>query len=151
MAEVAIRPAVPADAAAVRACVRAAYAPYVAAIGREPAPMGDDWPALVAAGEVRVAPALGPLLGCIAFRADGPAMLLETVAVHPGAQGRGLGGALIRHCEAEARRLGLASVRLYTNEAMTANLTLYPALGYRETGRREEHGFRRVFFEKRLA
>ena len=33
---------------------------------------------------------------------------------------------------------------------MTENLELYPRLGYREVDRREEDGFSRVFFRKRL-
>jgi ribosomal protein S18 acetylase RimI-like enzyme len=54
------------------------------------------------------------------------------------------------HAEAEARVLGLPELRLYTNELMTANVAWYPRLGYRETERRAERGFARVFFEKRL-
>ena len=41
-------------------------------------------------------------------------------------------------------------MRLYTNEKMTANLSIYLRLGYTETGRRIEDGFKRVFFEKLL-
>jgi hypothetical protein len=33
---------------------------------------------------------------------------------------------------------------------MTENLAYYPRLGFRETDRREEDGYRRVFFEKRV-
>lgn len=61
-----------------------------------------------------------------------------------------MGKALIAFCENEARRLGLDAVRLYTNEKMTANLSIYLRLGYTETGRRIEDGFKRVFFEKLL-
>ena len=43
-----------------------------------------------------------------------------------------------------------AAVTLYTNEAMVENLQLYPRLGYVETGRGVEEGYRRVYFEKRL-
>ena len=39
-------------------------------------------------------------------------------------------------------------MRLYTNEAMTENLSFYPRHGYRETGRAVQDGFRRVFFSK---
>jgi hypothetical protein len=53
--------------------------------------------------------------------------------------------------EARAHALGLGVLRLYTNAAMSENLRFYPALGYRETGRRRQEGFDRVFFEKRLA
>ena len=49
-----IVPAVPGDARAVAACVRAAYGRYIERIGREPAPMTADYDALIAAGEVWV-------------------------------------------------------------------------------------------------
>lgn len=41
-------------------------------------------------------------------------------------------------------------MRLYTNEAMTENLDFYARAGYREIGRGEQDGFRRVFFVKEL-
>ena len=44
----------------------------------------------------------------------------------------------------------MAELRLYTNQLMTENLALYPALGYTETGRRAEDGFARVYFSKRI-
>lgn len=77
-------------------------------------------------------------------------LLLENVAVVPSAQGRGVGGALLRFAEDHARSLGLSEIRLYTNAAMTENLAYYPRRGYRETGRREQDGFSRVFFAKQV-
>jgi len=41
-------------------------------------------------------------------------------------------------------------VTLYTNERMTENLRLYPALGYLETGGAVQDGFARVFYRKLL-
>jgi hypothetical protein len=61
---------------------------------------------------------------------------------------------MIRQAVAEdevAVRLGLRRVHLYTNAKMTANLSIYPRLGYVEIDRRSEDGFDRVYFEKRLA
>ncbi|SDE18911.1 GNAT family N-acetyltransferase [Limimaricola pyoseonensis] len=145
-----IRPATAADAAEVRDCARRAYARYVAAIGREPAPMTADYAALIAAGEVHVAAGPDGLMGFVVFREDDGHMLLENVAVRPEAAGRGLGRRLIGRCEAAARDLGLPEIRLYTNARMADNLAIYPRLGYAETGRRHEDGFDRVFFAKRL-
>ena len=54
------------------------------------------------------------------------------------------------HAEAEARAAGHTHVRLYTNIAMTENLSLYAHLGYVEVGRVREHGFERIYFEKPL-
>jgi ribosomal protein S18 acetylase RimI-like enzyme len=76
---------------------------------------------------------------------------LENLAVRPSWQGRGVGSRLLALTEDEARRQGLAEIRLYTNEAMTENIAYYPRHGYVETHRAEQDGFRRVFFSKRLA
>ncbi|SFI67392.1 GNAT family N-acetyltransferase [Albimonas pacifica] len=150
----AIRPARPADAPALSALVRESFALYVPRMGREPAPMAQDFPADIAAGRCWAADGPDGLLGLLVAYADGPAedpsFHLETVAVSPAAQGAGLGRALIAFAEDEARSRGLPCVRLYTNASMVENLALYPRLGYVETGRRTENGFERVFFEKPL-
>ncbi len=52
MAEKSVRPAEPEEAAAVGDLVRASYSKYVERIGREPAPMLEDYAALMRAGEV---------------------------------------------------------------------------------------------------
>ena len=50
--------------------------------------------------------------------------------------GRGLGRRLMAHAEVVARSLGVAEMRLYTNQRFAENIALYEALGYRIT--REE-------------
>jgi ribosomal protein S18 acetylase RimI-like enzyme len=72
------------------------------------------------------------------------------VAVDPADRGGGVGARLLALAEEQARSLGLAEIRLYTNAAMTENLACYPRHGYAETGRGEQDGFQRVFFSKRL-
>jgi len=144
-----IRPATFADIPAIIACAQASYAQYVQAIGRPPAPMIADYAAPVADGHVHVAQGTVLTGFCICVpRVD--SMLLENVAVLPAQTGKGIGKALIAHCEKLAKAQGLPRVVLYTNAKMTANLGLYPHLGYIETGRRVEDGFARVYFEKSL-
>jgi ribosomal protein S18 acetylase RimI-like enzyme len=75
-------------------------------------------------------------------------MLLDNVAVAPAAQGSGLGRKMLEFAEAEAVEAGYRSIRLYTNEAMTENIELYTRMGYSETHRVEEKGFRRVYMSK---
>lgn len=146
-----IRAALKGDEADIRVCAESAYARYVAAIGRKPAPMIADFASQIAAGKIYVATDTeGHFQGFIVFFPEEDHMLLENVAVLPAAAGRGTGKSLIRFCEDEARRLGLAAVRLYTNEKMTDNLLIYPRIGYVEIDRRSEDGFNRVYFEKHL-
>ncbi|EIE51354.1 acetyltransferase [Salipiger aestuarii] len=147
----AIRPAVPDDEPAIRACAREAYIGYVPLIGRDPAPMLADFATQIAAHDIHVATDdSGTLLGFVVFRFGAGHMLLENVAVRPDAAGKGVGKALIGHCETSARAGGAPTVQLYTNAKMTDNLSIYPHLGYVETDRRHEDGFDRVYFEKRL-
>jgi ribosomal protein S18 acetylase RimI-like enzyme len=145
-----IRLAEPADLDAIQRVVREAYAVYVPRIGREPAPMTADYAALVDAREVRVATDTDVVVGVLVVRPVEGALHLENVAVADRARGQGIGRALVRYAEDEAGELGLDAVELYTNAKMTENLSLYPHLGYEETGRRSEAGFDRVYFRKTL-
>ncbi|KFI32799.1 acetyltransferase [Haematobacter missouriensis] len=146
MARPLIRRAEAGDEPWIRACAERAYARYVPLIGQKPAPMIADFACQIAAGQVHVALGDSGPLGFIVFYPQGDHMLLENVAVSPEAAGQGVGGVLIAFCEAQAA--GMAGVRLYTNAKMVRNLAIYPRLGYVETGRRQEEGFDRVYFEK---
>jgi len=145
-----IRPAVAADLAAVQRVVRDAYTPYIARIGKEPGPMRDDYAAQIAAGTVSVAEADGAIGGLIVLIAEPDHLLLDNIAVAPALQGRGLGGALMRFADDEARRRGFAEVRLYTHVLMTENIARYLRLGWRETHRATVEGYDRVFMVKAL-
>ena len=145
-----IRPARPDEAFWVRALVRRAYALYIPRMGKEPAPMLADYGALIASGQVYVLEENGEAVALIVIYPKDDALFIENIAVDPVAQGKGHGRALLAFAEAEARRLGLKALRLYTNAAMTENLAFYPGRGFRETERREEDGYKRVFFEKRV-
>ena len=139
-----------ADVDDIRACVRAAYRKYVPRMGKEPGPMLADFEAQVAAGQVTVLEAAGRLRGLIVMFPEADHLFVENVAVWPDAQGHGYGRRLLLYAENEARRLGFHEIQLYTEERMTENLTLYPAIGYEESERREEAGYRRVYFRKKL-
>jgi GNAT superfamily N-acetyltransferase len=149
-----IRQAVGADESVIRKCAEQAYARYVPLIGRKPAPMVADFAEHIAAGQVHVAvddehditrhTGLHRVLCRKRLRPAG-----ERGGV-PHAAGRGIGKALIAYCEDVARKRGVAAVRLYTNEKMAENLSIYDRLGYSEVERRTEDGFNRVYFIKRL-
>ncbi|MBV9580874.1 MAG: GNAT family N-acetyltransferase [Chloroflexi bacterium] len=138
--------------AAVRSCVRAAYARYVERIGREPAPMSADYEDLIDRGDVYVLQprASEEIYGVLVLRVDGHVLWIENVAVSPEYQRRGYGRQLLDFAEQHARTLGITELRLYTNELMAENLVLYRRLGYVEVDRRLDDGFRRVFMRKRL-
>ena len=144
-----IRPAHAGDAGAVEQLVREAYAVYAPRIGKQPGPVHDDYKALIANGSVYILDD-GGIAGVAVLIPEADALLLDNVAVAPQRQGRGYGRMLIAFAEERARTFGLRAVRLYTNEAMIENVALYSQLGYVETRRGEENGFRRVYMVKRL-
>ncbi|MNZ11685.1 putative N-acetyltransferase YvbK [compost metagenome] len=136
------------DLPAIDALIEAAYSPYIARIGAKPGPMLEDYAQLVTRRQLQVLEDQGQVVGLLVLIVEAQTMLLDNIAVHPEAQGRGHGRQLIEHAEARARQLGLPRIRLYTNQAMAENLGLYQALGYRETHRAVDQGFQRVFMEK---
>jgi GNAT superfamily N-acetyltransferase len=146
-----IRRAPPEMAPALAALVQRAYAHYVPVIGRRPAPMDDDYDARCAAGEAFWLPdAKGELAGLIILEEAPDHLWIDNVAVEPTLHHQGLGRVLLAFAEDEARRRGVAELRLLTNERMTRNIGVYARCGYEEYDRREENGFRRVYMRKRL-
>lgn len=145
-----IRPATSGDLAAVEDIVGQAYAKYVPRIGRKPAPMLDDYAALIAAGHVFVMSSNDGIEGLLVLIQESGGMLLDNVALRPEAQGHGYGRQLIAFAERFARDAGCESIRLYTHEKMTENIALYSRLGFVETGRGEQKGLARVFMSKHL-
>jgi ribosomal protein S18 acetylase RimI-like enzyme len=145
-----IRPAEIQEAGAVTMLVREAYAKYVGRIGREPAPMLVDYEAAILAGEAWVLVEGDETSGVLVMRPENDHLFVETVAVRPDRQGSGLGRRLMAFVEEAARDRGLREIQLYTNEKMEENLPFYRSLGFEETGRRFDEGYRRVFMKKRL-
>jgi ribosomal protein S18 acetylase RimI-like enzyme len=138
------------EAARIGEIARAAYLKYVPRIGREPAPMGADFAAEIAAGRVVVVEADDTLAGYMTAWPQVDAYFIDSIAVDPAAQGRGLGRALMDHAARAARQHDLAAITLYTNAAMTENLSLYRHIGFVETRRAVEQGFDRVFMRCEL-
>jgi ribosomal protein S18 acetylase RimI-like enzyme len=76
---------------------------------------------------------------------------VENVAIDPAHQRRGLGRRLLQFAEDEARRRGLRSIGLLTNERYVDNIAMYERYGYRETHREPHEGTDLVHFRKQLA
>jgi N-acetylglutamate synthase-like GNAT family acetyltransferase len=129
--------------------VRAAFAPYAEIIGKRPAPMDAEYATAIRAGRVILAEK-AEITGVAVLEIRGREIWLDTLAVLPGVQGSGTGTRLVAAAEDWARQNGARELKLYTNAAMTRNLTYYPRLGFEETHRAKMDGFDRVFFTKKL-
>ena len=145
-----IRPARAEEASIVAAIVHDAYVGYQTSIGTTPGPMLDDYDDLVGRGLVHVLEEDGDILGLVVLIPEERTMLLDNVAVRPQAQGRKIGSRLIAFAEQQARAAGYGSIRLYTQQAMTANRARYKHLGFVETHFAEEKGLKRVYMTKTL-
>ena len=126
-----MRQAVGADAAAIRALTREAYAKWVPVIGREPKPMTADYVAAVRNHRFDLLHLDGRLVALIETILGIDHLLIENLAVSPACQGRGLGRRLVAHAERLAASHGHAEIRLYTNQMFEENVQLYRRLGYR--------------------
>ena len=143
-----VRHAIAADLPAIKTLIDAAYARYLPRMDKPPGPMLRDYGPSVEDGTTWVTGS--PIAAVLTLYPRGDHLLIENIAVHPGAQGRGLGRVLMSFAEQEAARRGLARMALYTHEVMTENQAIYAHLGYTEVSRRAEDGYRRIYMEKSL-
>jgi N-acetylglutamate synthase-like GNAT family acetyltransferase len=150
MLEMRVRHGEVSDLDALRACVEAAFSPYVPRIGQRPAPLDTDFEPLLRDGRVWVAEQDGRVVGTIVLVADGETAEIRSVSVLPTCQRQGVGRTLIAHAETVARQAGHSRVRLYANARLPELVLYYAGLGYTEVERRRDRGFDRVFMAKTL-
>jgi GNAT superfamily N-acetyltransferase len=131
-----LRTATAADAAALSRLAHAAYGKYTQRLGYDVLPMRADYGKIVAEDQVWVIDgSAGECDATLILRPAANHLLIWSVAVGPALQKKGLGRALMKFAEDEARRQGLSEMRLFTNELMSENIALYRRLGYSESHR----------------
>ena len=146
-----LRPATPADAAAIRDIVQAAYGKWVPVIGREPLPMCADYDKAVAEHPFDLAVEDGDIVGMIETILADDHLWIENVCVAPHAQGRGIGRLLLELAELKAIEAGRPELRLLTNGAFEANVSLYKRHGYIVDREEPFMNGTTVYMTKRLA
>lgn len=111
------------------------------------APSWGDWDAghLVDHRHVAVDPTGGELLGWIAVspvssRSVYAGVVEHSVYVHPDAQGRGVGGALLRALISSTEVAGIWTLTTAIFPENTASVALHRSAGFRIVGRRERLG-----------
>ena len=138
------------DAGAITALIHAAFAPWVPVMGREPLPMTVDYTQAVQAHQIDLFYQDGTLVALIEMVPEVDHLWIETIAVAPGQQGRGIGLMLIAHAEEVARTLKKPELRLLTNAALVTNLRFYVNRGFAEERREPFRGGTVVYFRKTL-
>jgi ribosomal protein S18 acetylase RimI-like enzyme len=145
-----IHPAAPEDAVRIRELTRAAYAEWVALIGREPLPMQADYDRAVREHAIDLLVVGGALVGLIETLLQPDHLWIENVAVAPERRGRGYGRMLLGHAEKRAAEGGRGEIRLQTNAAFAANLALYARLGYAVDRTEPFRGGTTAYMSKRI-
>ena len=145
-----IRPAVLRTPLAIRDLTRAAYAKWVALIGREPLPMQADYERAVVEHTIDLLFVDGALAGLVETILRPDHLWIENVAVAPEQQGRGFGRLLLAHAERRAIHAGRPEIRLMTNQAFAANVELYARRGYSVNRTEPFRGGTTVHMSKRI-
>jgi predicted N-acetyltransferase YhbS len=140
-----LRMATVGDAAAVAAVIAASFAQYRGKLVPESGAFRETAEGIAAelgkGASAIVAERNGEMLGCVLMEEMESDLYFGRLSVLPSARGLGLARQLIDAVEAEARRRGLAGVRLGVRIVLTDNQRLFHALGYRETSREAHPGF----------
>jgi len=127
-----IRPARPADAAALTRAIDAAYAVY-AGRGLSLPPVSEGVAEAIAETPVYVAETAAGIVGGIILRL-GETAKIENIAVAPDGAGQGIGRALMTRAETAARDAGYGRLILSTHEKLLETRRFYARLGWKETG-----------------
>ena len=140
----------PDELAVVATIARDAFSPYIPQIGKPPAPMLADFRAAMGRGHLWTLRSIRPIEGYLHAYQQRGSFEIETIAVHPDSQGKGLGQQMLVAVEALARSRQCTEICLYTNAAMADNIAWYRQTGFSELDRRVEDGFSRVYLHKSL-
>lgn len=142
-----LREAIAKDAAGLKACMLAAYQPYLERLDGQPLPpMELDYADEINSYPTWVIEQDGIIVAGITMMFAADSASIANVAVHPDSQGTGLGGRLLRFAETQAKTRGYRELRLATHNLLTENIALYQHLGWHELARNEQ----RVILSKAL-
>jgi DNA-binding MarR family transcriptional regulator/predicted GNAT family N-acyltransferase len=112
----------------------------------------DDQDLIPPAGAFLVGSIDGEPVACGAVKTIAPGMgSLKRMWVADDARGLGIGRRMLEALEAEARTLGLETLRLETNRALAEAISLYRKAGYLEVARFNDDPYAHHWFEKRLS
>lgn len=143
-----IRTATVDDAAGLQHCMASAYAVYKDRMGviRLP-PMDLDYRLEISNYPTWVAEYNGNIVGGLTMIFDTDHALIANIALHPDAQGQGLGKGIMDFAQIQAKERNYSQLRLATHVLLTENLSLYLYLGWTEYDRDST----RVYMKKDIA
>lgn len=143
-----IRQAVPEDLEQIQQCIDNAFRPYIAQVGKKPAPMLEDYAAAIENAHLVVAEENRMIVGTLLLKPQSDYMLLDVIAVDPNCQSQGVGSRLLQYTEEYCRRQQISEIRLYTNIYFEKAQAVYAHKGYKEYQRITEDGYHRIYYRK---
>ena len=124
-----------------------AYATYQGRMGgKRLPPMDVDYFSEIQNYPTWVVESNGLILGGLIMVFEENQASIANVAVDPGAQGKGIGKALMGFAESQARKKGLSELHLATHMLLSENISLYKHLGWEITDEDDT----KVFMKKML-
>lgn len=138
------------DVQVIAAMVNAAFSMYIERLGKLPAAMIADYEALVASKDVYVLRTDNQTVGAVLLTDAHDSLRLSNLVVDPTAQGRGYSRVLMDYAYELAHSKGLRAVTLFTNALMHENISLYTKFGFKQTERKSENGYDRIYFRKNV-
>jgi ribosomal protein S18 acetylase RimI-like enzyme len=123
--------------------IRAAFTPYVRALGRElpadgsaeVAEVRERFAVELERGDVYIALDGEQIVGAVRTKPQENALYISQIAVDPSRQGTGVGSWLLTRIDEVARSRGLGGLSLETAEMAEANIRLYRRHGFEIVGR----------------
>jgi ribosomal protein S18 acetylase RimI-like enzyme len=101
-----------------------------------PMPVAEDYRPRIERGEVWLLEEGGEAAALVVIEDHDDHLVVFSVAVRAARKGQGLGSALLRFADEQARHSGKPALRLYTNGRMKRQIGLYQRHGYRIDGER---------------
>jgi N-acetylglutamate synthase-like GNAT family acetyltransferase len=140
-----LRDATVADAEAIAALVRLAFAHLSAAVDPPPSALRESGDSIAAillnGGGGAVIEDAGRMVGAAIWYGKEDGLYFGRLSVHPEARGRGIARRLVAAAEAAARAGGLPKLLLSTRLALTDNRRLFAAAGFVETAQHAHPGY----------
>lgn len=142
-----IRAATAEDADGLKNCMRSAYSAYRERMGGQKLPPMDvDYLSEIKHYPTWVVESQGKIVAGLIMVFDNKQASIANIAVDPGCQGQGIGGALMKFAESQAGQNSFSELHLATHVLLKENISLYQHLGWKETGRDKV----KVFMKKEI-
>ncbi len=139
------------DVKPVRDLMNRTFDKYITRMGRKPTPMTDNYESILCHDVVWIIEGPNGLIATMILRMQDSSLCVETLAVDPSYQGKGIGSMMLKLAEHEAAKHFHDRVTLCTHETMVENAALYTRRGYVETHRKPKLGSEVIWFAKELA